>query len=281
VLDDPFEAGAFYLAPDVVANGWTLVATDYVGLGAGDDHPYLVGEPAGRSVLDAVRAARQLDGVVLSEQTVVWGHSQGGHAALWTGIVAPDYAPDVPLSGVAALAPASDLPGLVGNLDTLPGGAIFASYVVEGYADAYDDLTYRDAVRPAANVLVGELAARCLSGPEVLVSVAETLIIDQPVIADDAVDGPFGARLAENVPTGPIEAPLFLGQGETDELVLPEAQAGFAALRCEVGGAVEYRTYPDRDHVGVVRADSPLVPDLLRWTGDRLAGEPAASTCEG
>jgi len=30
-----------------------------------------------------------------SDDTVVWGHSQGGHAALWTGILAPTYAPEI------------------------------------------------------------------------------------------------------------------------------------------------------------------------------------------
>ncbi|MGH9380499.1 MAG: hypothetical protein ACRD2Z_07795 [Thermoanaerobaculia bacterium] len=35
-------------------------------------------------MLDAVRAAHQVESIPLSNQTVVWGHSQGGHAALWT-----------------------------------------------------------------------------------------------------------------------------------------------------------------------------------------------------
>jgi hypothetical protein len=43
------------------------------------------------------------------------------------GILAPTYAPDANVIGVAALAPASDLPGLVGNLDEVTGGSIFAS----------------------------------------------------------------------------------------------------------------------------------------------------------
>jgi pimeloyl-ACP methyl ester carboxylesterase len=100
---------------------------DYVGLGVDAPHPYLIGQPEGRSVLDAVRAAHQLDGVELEDRTVVWGHSQGGHAALWAGALAPTYAPDVNVIGVAALAPASDLLGLVDNLATITGGTIFAA----------------------------------------------------------------------------------------------------------------------------------------------------------
>ena len=77
---------------------------------------YLIGENEGRSSLDAVRAAHQIPGLSLSNRTVVWGHSQGGQAALWTGGLAPDYAPELDLLGVTAAAPAADVKGLIGNL---------------------------------------------------------------------------------------------------------------------------------------------------------------------
>jgi tRNA-dihydrouridine synthase len=57
VLEDPFESGAFFALDRVLEEGWTLVASDYVGLGTSGPHPYLIGEGEGRSVLDAVRAA--------------------------------------------------------------------------------------------------------------------------------------------------------------------------------------------------------------------------------
>lgn len=43
--------------------------------------------------------------LTLSHGTVVWGHSQGGRAALWTGALAPGYAPELDVVGVAALVP--------------------------------------------------------------------------------------------------------------------------------------------------------------------------------
>ena len=89
----------------VVKGGWIVVATDYAFAEKGGPHPYLIGEGEARSGLDAVRAARQMSGLSLDARTAVWGHSQGGHAALWTGIVAPRYAPDVQIVGVAAIAP--------------------------------------------------------------------------------------------------------------------------------------------------------------------------------
>ena len=134
------------------------------GWGTKGPHPYLTGQGEGRSVLDAVRAAHQLREVSLGKDTVaVWGHSQGGHAALWTGILAPTYSPDLTIDGVAALAPASNLPGLIDNLGNVTGGELFASYVIDAYASAYPDVTYREYVRPGAGAIVKQMAGRCLA----------------------------------------------------------------------------------------------------------------------
>ena len=53
---------------------------------------------------------------------VVWGHSQGGQAALFTGLLSQSYAPDLQLLGVAAAAPATELATLMkADLDTSGG----------------------------------------------------------------------------------------------------------------------------------------------------------------
>lgn len=279
VLEDPFKAGAAPALDQVISNSWALVATDYIGLGTQGPHGYLVGAEAGRAVLDAVRAARQMTEVALADETVVWGHSQGGGVALWTGILAPEYAPDVPLAGVAALAPASDLPGMIGNLDVMPGGAVFAAYVIQGYSATYSDVQFSEYVRPTAQVQVREIASRCLAEPSVFVSIVETLIFDTSIWSRDPTTGPFGERLRENVPTGPMPAPLLLAQGLADPLVLPTAQEAYAAARCAAGGLVDYRTYAGRGHVEVIDPDSPLIPELIAWTQARFAGQPAETTC--
>jgi uncharacterized membrane protein HdeD (DUF308 family) len=279
LLADPFKAGAAPGIDQVLANGWVLVATDYIGLGTPGPHAYLVGQEAGQAVLDAVRAARQVPALSLSDQTVVWGHSQGGGAALWTGILAPGYAPDANVIGVAALAPASDLAGMVGNLESVQGGALFASYVIQGYSDTYPDVRFDDYVRPEARILVREMASRCLTDPGVVVSIAEALAIDKSIWSTDPATGSFGQRLQQNVPNGSIPAPLLIGQGLGDELVSPTAQAAYAQGRCANGGQVEYRTYEGFDHVGVIGPESPLVPQLLAWTQERFDRQPATSTC--
>lgn len=279
LLKNPFEAGALPALDQIIAKGWVLVATDYTGLGTAGPHPYLVGQGEARPVLDAVRAARHLAEISLSGQTVVWGHSQGGHAALWTGQIQPSYAPDVPLDGVAALAPASDLTRLVANLSTLHVGSIFASYVASAYSQIYPDVSFTQLIRPEAQAQVRAYASRCLAEPATLVSAASSLLADQPVFSQDPATGATGSRLRQNTPTGHIRAPLLIAQGESDPLILPAVQRAFVKQACNAGGTIDYRTYPGRDHVSVVAPTSALIPDLLHWTQDRFNGIPAPNTC--
>ncbi len=279
LLEDPFAAGATPALEQVVERGWVMVATDYVGLGTEGPHPYLIGQGEGRSVLDSVRAAHQLGDLSLADRTVVWGHSQGGHAALWAGQLAQSYAPDDQVMGVAALAPAGNLTHMVSGIEDAPGGSIFASYVISAYSDRYDDVSFDDYVRPTARIVAREIAARCLAEPEVFVSVIATLLFDRSIFRRGPDTGAAGARLEENVPLDPIAAPLLIAQGEADPLVLPSAQQEYVDQRCGLGGALDYRTYPGFGHVDVVGDDSPLVPDLLQWTQDRIDGKPATSIC--
>lgn len=279
LLPEPWESGALFVLDEVVHAGWALVAADYTGLGADPPHAYLVGEDAGRSVLDATRAARELPDVELAETTVVRGHSQGGASALWAGTLATAHAPDAGVIGVAAMSAASNLPAFVDVLEEMPGGSIFASYVITGYAAAYDDVDLDRYVRPAARLIVREMAARCLSDKGILVSVIESLVVGNDMWAQEPSSGPLAARLEANVPTGAIDVPLLMTQGLADTLILPEAQRAYVDGRCGNGGNLEYRTYAGLGHVDVVQADSPLISDLLAWTRDRFAGEDAATTC--
>lgn len=107
--------GALQYAMD---QGWALAMPDYQ-----PDDTYIMGKIAGANVLDAARATAQLaqktfhEGAPNGYDLITWGHSQGGHAALWAGQLAESYlsatAPSRPtaaleLVGVAALAPASN-----------------------------------------------------------------------------------------------------------------------------------------------------------------------------
>jgi alpha-beta hydrolase superfamily lysophospholipase len=277
----PFESGGLHVLPRVIRHGWALVATDYVGLGTEGEHPYLIGKPSAHAALDAVRAARQVKQARLGEKTVAWGHSQGGGAALWAGAIADDYAPDVPLSGVAALAPAANLPELTRGIDKVPGGSVLSSYVISAYASHYSDVTWKRYVRPGAEVTVRQTSTHCLSDPALIASVMIGFVqfADPDVLAKDPATGPFGRRLRENIPPVHIPVPVLLSQGSADTLVKPSAQRGFVNNVCRAGTTLDYRTYKGRGHVGIARASSRAIPDLMDWTQDRFEGKPARRNC--
>jgi len=56
-------------------------------------------------------------------------------------------------------------------------------------------------------------------------------------------------------------------------------QDAYVRQECATGTRVAYHTYPGRDHVGIFDGQSPLLPDLMQWSRDRLAGIPAPTTC--
>ena len=56
-----------------------------------------------------MRAARQIPGAGASNRWVAWGHSQGGHAALWTAARAASLVPKLRLRGVVAAVAAVDV----------------------------------------------------------------------------------------------------------------------------------------------------------------------------
>ena len=87
-----------------LAAGYAVMRTDYQGLGTPGVHPYLVGESEGRSVLDIIRAARDLDSSI-GKRFLIAGHSQGGQAALFAAGEANSWTPDLKLRGDRLLRP--------------------------------------------------------------------------------------------------------------------------------------------------------------------------------
>ena len=277
--EDPMAAGSMYVGDEVMRRGWVLVAPDFPGVGADGEQPYLIGEGAGRTMLDAGRAVRELDELSTSPRTAVWGFSQGGHAALWAGGLQPTYAPDLELDGVAALAPATFLRE---TFDRLPAqDRIFAAYTMASYDAAYDDVSWGDYASDEAEAFGRELAAECLPDPQAYSDLAQEVMSfqDGAIFDQYFAEGAMGRRLGENEPELPVPAPLLMAQGSADTVIPAERQMEFATRACARDQVMEYLTVEGRDHLGLVLADSPLYPDLFAWTDARLAGEPGPTQC--
>ncbi|REE04676.1 triacylglycerol lipase [Citricoccus muralis] len=95
----------------LLSQGYTVVATDYEGLGTEGQHTYMVRESQGHAVLDSLRAAAQLpdSGVTAETPAALAGYSQGGGATASAAELAPGYAPELNLKGAYAGAVPADL----------------------------------------------------------------------------------------------------------------------------------------------------------------------------
>jgi pimeloyl-ACP methyl ester carboxylesterase/uncharacterized membrane protein HdeD (DUF308 family) len=265
-----------------LAAGWIVVATDYTGQGAPGTFPYLIGEGEARSALDAVRAAKHADGLWLSSNVVVWGHSQGGHSALWASQIAPEYAPELHVRGTVAMSPAADPLALAQELSRSQDSAMLSvliSWVLVPYADTYPDVLVPDYVAPGGRSIVREMTQRCPTEPGVIVSVLAALGVsaDRPLYDADLASGALGERLAQNAATGPWTSPVLLAWGGQDEVIPARLYGKYVAERCAEGAALQVRKFPSLDHTAVMLPRSPFLPTLMRWTEARFDRVPTSA----
>jgi uncharacterized membrane protein HdeD (DUF308 family)/pimeloyl-ACP methyl ester carboxylesterase len=264
---------------DALKAGWVVVASDYSGQGAPGTFPYLIGKGEARSSLDNILAAAELPGLTLSPDTVVWGHSQGGHAALWTTQLAPEYTPGVDVLGTAAVAPAADPAALADELLRYDANAmlsVLTSWVLVPYSQTYADVHLEDYVAPGARAIVREMTQRCPSEPGVVVSVLTALGVseDRPLYTADLTGGALGRRLAENAATQPTAVPMLVAWGRADEVIPTKLQDRFVREMCEQGQQVRWRSYQGYDHLRAILPGSRFLPMLHRWTDDLFTRTP-------
>ncbi len=276
----PFEDGAGTALEEMVTqHGWAAVTSDYIGLGTQGTHPYLVGEAEARNVLDAARAAQRFDEISTTTDTVVWGHSQGGQAALWTGQIAAGYAPELHVKGVAAFAPAADLFGLAEADKSEVGGKTISAYIANTWNSLYPGLQLAENLTPGSKHGVEKIRNLCFNGKDALPAILRGSQIPNQVFPDRLLDGEFGTLLKRQTPVGPFPAPVLVAQGLADPLVKPELQQNWIDARCQSGEPIDYRTFPGLSHMSLVAADSPLTPQIVQWTLDRWTGTAPTPTC--
>lgn len=257
------------IANQLLADGYAVAATDYEGLGTPGRHPYIVGESEGRSVLDSVRAARQLEGVSLSNRYLVWGHSQGGHAAMFALDLAADWAPELELVGVVAGAPPSQFELLNAALQRSP----FKHYllmVAAGFNAAYgDEGAPLDAVlTPAGIDLLQLVDDGCNTLAEAMADVDASSLI----AADPATIPAWLEALQRNDPglfEAPADAPLLVIHGGSDEQIPVAASSLMFGQLCAIGQDQTRWVYPGQSHAGVI---GPSLADMTTWIDNRFAG---------
>jgi pimeloyl-ACP methyl ester carboxylesterase len=276
----PDVSGMIWGLADMLAQGYVVVATDYPGLGVpGQIHPYLIGVSEGRAVLDSVRAARALPRSGASNRFAVWGHSQGGHAALYTGELAASYAPDLKLVGVAAAAPATYLIELFEAEKATATGKELTAMALYSWSKLYNKPA-SSLVEPAGMGPFQRMAHDCIESlPEFAAIEKAEKPLEQIrfLKADPTEIEPWRGIMQRNTPgQAAAGAPVFIAQGTADTTVRPDITKKFAVALCRQGARVRFVSLNGVSHTFAAKAS---VGQALAWMGDRFRGKPAPSDC--
>jgi pimeloyl-ACP methyl ester carboxylesterase len=260
---------------ELLAAGYAIVATDYPGLGVSIPSSYLLGVPASNSMLDAAKAARSIESAHVGNELLLWGHSQGGQAALFAAQRAADYAPDFTLHGVAVAAPAANLSALMTDDIVNLSGTTIASFAIPAYeaayAGRYPDGEIGAILTPAGTEATPRMAALCLLTQAKEIHAIADPLVGRYVSSDPATTEPWQTLLRENSAGGqPINVPVYVGQGLADKLVVPSATADYVKLLCSQNTAVTSQTFTDVTHALAAYASLPTV---LGWFAAVEAGE--------
>ena len=253
--------------------GMAVVATDYEGLGTPGRHPYIVGQSEGRGVLDIVRAARQLSSESLSARTLIWGHSQGGHAALFAGQLAPTWAPELKLLGVVAGAPPSQLTNVADSISDSPyRGYLFM--VAAGLAAANPSLDLNEVLTERGRQLLPVVDTGC--NTEVFKAFSADPL-DSLVKRDGFRAGPWAAALQANEPgMVRIRAPVLIVHGDRDEQIPVATSAKLLSKLCATKTRARRLVYPGQDHTGAAIVS---LFDVVAFATERLDDKTAKSSC--
>lgn len=263
------------LTPTLINAGYVMVATDYEGLGTPGIHPYKVGESEARGVLDIVRAARQIDEAHASDRAVVWGLSQGGHAALFAGEIAADWAPEIEVLGLIAAAPSSELETVCREGPATPDRRGFIWMLTVAFEATYPGLSLEDLYDAQTLGTIAALVDQEACRDPFL---REARDVENAGFVTNPADLPaWRERLVENSPGYErTDIPILMLQGSDDRLV-PQSETDMLFNRlCNIGSETDYRVFEGYNHVQSLTQNLPLA---LEWTAARFAGEPAADTC--
>lgn len=145
-LANPADGETFLLAAVYAAQGYAVVATDYLGFAKStySFHPYLHADSEASSVIDSIRAARNAAGTVgasLSGKVVLSGYSQGGHSSMAAHrAIERDNAAEINVVGGAHLAGPYNMSGSLKVTTAVGGVQFFVPFLVTAWQKVYGNV---------------------------------------------------------------------------------------------------------------------------------------------
>ncbi len=269
-------AGNIAWVSQMLAKGWVVTATDYAGLGTPGTEGYLVGGDEARDVLNSVRAAQGLPAAQAGNRFAIWGHSQGGHSALFTAAEASGYAPELHLVGTVASAPAAELPALLNETYGSTLDWVIGPEVLSSWPEIYPSLNRQSVTTANGYKNYSRIANQCIE-QATLGGLARNKL-KQQFFKTNPINLPAWRSAAQNqtAPTLQPNQPLMVAESLTDQVVLPNTTALYMQHACAARSDLTTLWLTDVNHVQLANVIAPQVTD---WISDHFAGLPSTNSC--
>lgn len=260
----------------MLARGWVVTATDYAGLGTPGTEGYLVGGDEARDVLNSVRALQYIPSVQAGTTFAVWGHSQGGHSALFTAAESAAYAPELHLAGTVASAPAAELLPLLSETNGTALDWVIGPEVLRSWPAAYPGLNAQSVTTAKGYNNYQRIADQCVT-QATLGGLTRTKL-HQKIFNTNLAQAPAwrNAALDQTAPLLAPGQPLMVAESLDDQVVLPNTTALYMHNAC--AGHSNLTTLW-LSGVGHIQLAGVISPQVIGWIGDRFAGLPATNDC--
>ena len=285
--------------------GYIAIAPDYIGMkGFGDRspeiHPYLSGQATAIASIDAVRAIRNVPAVrrnnlCPSTDMLVFGGSQGGHAALWVDRLQPYYARELNLLGTVATVPPMDLlaqmtRALQQEVNATANSIAFFGSAASWYGatDRLDEIFNAPYDTRVPEVLYGgcdfgeltegDLSLETVFTAEILEQAQNETLGDQDPWGCIATENSLTDTSIERIQEDDPSYGILLVFGEEDNLVhTPIERAAYPSM-CESQGMPTQ--YIECAGAGHGPATFYALPEILEFMNQRLAGEAFTPSCD-
>lgn len=258
-----------------VEHGFTVVTSDYEG----SVDAYGAEHQSGEQTLDAIRASEDQLGLTARQPVGLVGYSGGAIASEWAAELAPGYAPELNLLGVAAGGVPVDYTDVLRYIDGSAdwSGAIPA--VTLGLLRGYhiDPAQYLNArgLQIAAQVEQGCLNPTAYPGLKL-----EDILKPQyrnyttvPTLARIFNDSIMGRG---RTPTEPLLLGVGNADGTGDGVMVAKDVQQLAYEYCQRGVNVQFHVYPGSNHD---EAAPQFEAQALQFLEQRYAGQAVSSGC--
>jgi pimeloyl-ACP methyl ester carboxylesterase len=238
--------------------------------------PYLNRTTEAESTIDIVLAARQIPDAHASTRWVVVGDSEGGHAALATGELAPKDGADLHLLGTVAIGPGVLLSQFFPG-DTQLVYDIVEVLVVYGAHAANASFNPAEVLTPAAQGVASVIDNQCVDQVAAYLATVYAKSGGH-LFTTPPLQTPQGkAWIAENnIPQVHTDSPILVIGGGQDTVAVPARIGALMPRLCALGDRASIDWYPTANHDTEITQGAGAIHT---WIDARLGGRQAPTSC--